>query len=128
MSEPAAPLNLSASARPLLATGDTTSVSIVESDAFYEIRAELRGVAPEDIIVGVVDGTLTIGATATAEIHRPLGRFFCVDHRVIKVEQSFALPADANAENLTTRFNEGVFSVFLNREAASNVIQLQTRS
>lgn len=106
---------------------DALSISIVESDVHYEIRSLLPGVDAEDVIVGVADDVLTIGAKAWVETQHTVGRFFSVDHRIALVEQSFALPPDADARNLTTAFRDGVLSVFLSRTSVSNVVPLFSR-
>lgn len=106
---------------------DPSPIVVLENDAFYEIRSTLPGVDAEDVIVGIADDVLTIGAKASAEAQRTLGRFFSIDHRITLIEQSFALPPDANARNLTTTFRDGVLSVFVARAPVSNVIPLYTR-
>ncbi|MGE4063233.1 MAG: Hsp20/alpha crystallin family protein [Rhodospirillaceae bacterium] len=103
---------------------NAAGIAILENEAFYEIRSALPGVDAEDVIVGVADDVLTIGARACVETQHTLGRFFSIDHRVALVEQSFALPADADAHNLTTAFQDGVLSVFLSRTGVSNVVPL----
>jgi HSP20 family molecular chaperone IbpA len=109
---------------PSVDADETSSIAIVESDAFYEIRSALPGVAADDVFVGVDDDVLTIGAKAYAQSERACGRFFTLDHRVTLFEQSFALPPDADAGSLTTLFQDGVLSVFLTRTQISNVVPL----
>jgi HSP20 family protein len=112
---------------PPIAAKESLPVAVVENDAFYEIRSVLPGVDADDVIVGVADDVLTIGAKAIVETQRTCGRFFTIDHRVVLVEQSFALPPDADAHNLTTSFHDGVLSVFLARTGVSNVVSLFAR-
>lgn len=129
MSEQIIPLEVFQGVRlaPPDVTEEPSSIAVLESDAFYEIRSVLPGVDPEDIVVGVVDDVLTIGAKACAEEQRTLGRFFSIDHRVALVEQSFALPPDADAHALTTAFHDGILSVFLTRTPVSNVVPFFVR-
>lgn len=103
-----------------------SSISILENEAFYEIRSFLPDVA-EDVIVGIADNVLTIGAKACAEAQRSIGRFFSIDHRVALIEQSISLPPDASTRDLTTTFRDGLLSVFLTRRSVSNVVPLLRR-
>jgi len=112
---------------PPIQVDEPSSINIREHEMCYEIRTALPGVHAEDVIVGVADDVLTIGAKACAETQRTLGRFFTIDHRVALVEQSFALPSDADARNLTTTFNDGVLSILVARTPNSNVVSLFLR-
>jgi HSP20 family molecular chaperone IbpA len=100
------------------------SISVIENDAFYEIRSALPGVVADDVCVGISDDVLTIGAKASAQSEHICGRFFTIDHRVALVEQSFALPSDVDITDLTTTFQDGILSIFLARKATSNIIPL----
>ncbi len=106
---------------------EPSSISIREDATCYEIRTALPGVDAEDIMVGVADDVLTIGAKACAQTQRAVGPFFTIDHRVSLVEQSFALPPDADACNLTMTFQDGVLSVLVARALGSNVVALFPR-
>jgi HSP20 family molecular chaperone IbpA len=97
-------------------------INIRENEAFYEIRTELPGADADNIFVGVVDDVLTIGAKTSAETQHSIGRFFAIDHRIALIEQSFALPADVDAGNLTTTFNDGALTVLLTRLPGGNVV------
>lgn len=112
---------------PPVAPAEPSSINICENDACYEIRTALPGVDIEDVIIGVVDDVLTIGAKVCAEMQQTVGSFFAVDHRISLVEQSFALPADADAQSLSTSFNDGVLSVLMARAPSSNVVPIFLR-
>lgn len=112
---------------PPIVAEEPSPIAVLENDVFYEIQTALPGVDADDVIIGVVDGVLTIGAKACTETERTLGGFFSIDHRAAMVEQSFALPPDADSHHLTTRFHDGVFSVFLHRTPVSNVVPLFIR-
>jgi len=109
---------------PPVETPAPSPISVVENEDFYEIRSTLPGVDAEDVIVGVSEDVITIGAKVCIEAQRTLGPFFSVDHRIALIEQSFALPPDANLRDLTTSFHDGVLSVFVNRTPISNVVPL----
>lgn len=98
------------------------SIDIIEGDDFYEIRSKLPGVDDDSVFVGVTDDVLTIGAKACDEAHHSFGRFLVIDHRAALVEQSFALPVDADTRSLTTSFHDGILRIVLNRSSASKVV------
>ncbi len=123
MNEKVIPLEILQAERVRAPAGDNgLSISIVENDRFYEIRSALPGVDADDVFVGIADDVLTIGCKTCTEKQTTIGRFFSIDHRVATVEQSFALPPDADTHQLTTTFRNGVLSVLLARTPGSNVV------
>jgi len=128
MSAPIIPLDIGNGARVLPPSApEPSTVSISEDATFYEIRTALPGFDAENVIVAVSGDVVTIAAKACGQTHSVLGSFFTIDHRVTLVEQSFALPPDADAHNLTTTLQDGVLSILVARTPVSNVVVFPTR-
>ncbi len=112
---------------PPIEAAEPSSINIREDETCYEICTVLPGVDIEDVIIGVADDVLTVGAKAGAETQQTMGRFFAIDHRVTLIEQSFALPPDADARNLTSVFNDGVLRILMSRIPHANIVPLFSR-
>jgi HSP20 family molecular chaperone IbpA len=127
MQDRARPADEQADVRAAPGMDERSSIAIIENENFYEIRTHLPEVDIEDVTIGVIDGVLTIRAQVTVETQGSLSRFFMIEHRESSVEQSFVLPLDADAQDLTTGFSDGILSILLNRKSVPNVISLFAR-
>ena len=87
------------------------AVDVVEKTDRFVLRADLPGVAPEDIDVSMEDGVLTVSGERNIEkeednegvkrIERFSGRFY----------RRFSLPESADAEQITARSVNGILEV-----------------
>lgn len=87
------------------------AVDVTETDAAYEITAELPGMDEKSIQVTVADGVLSISAEKRDEnkgyYERSFGSF----------QRSFAVPDDVDPGEIRTTFKNGVLSVTLPKGA-----------
>lgn len=86
----------------------TTLSPRMESETFgdrYVLRADLPGVAPEDIEVTAADGVLTLNA------QRHLGS----EQRSLRLQRRFSLPEDADLETIHARSQHGVLEITVNK-------------
>jgi HSP20 family protein len=92
----------------LLGAADTRPVALLprvevqEEAGRYVLRADLPGVAPQDTQITVEQGVLTLEAQRPAS--HPQGT-------VTRFQRRFALPEDADAEQITARSHHGVLEV-----------------
>jgi HSP20 family protein len=87
------------------------AVDIFEEKDRYVVRADVPGVAPEDINVSMDNGVLNLAGERRAEpraenasaqrIERAEGRFF----------RHFTLPESTDAEGITARYSNGILEV-----------------
>lgn len=108
----------SRSARKTAAAGDskaieagdwTPVVDIVENDGSFIVRAELPGVAKDDVKVHIDNGILTIKGEKKVE---------CKDEKRHRVEclygsfvRSFTLPQDVDVEKVEAGYKNGILSL-----------------
>jgi HSP20 family protein len=72
---------------------------------------ELPGVSSENIDVSVHDGSLTIKGEKRSE-HEEKGRtYFFSEREYGAFQRSFRLPADAQADDITAEFKDGILTV-----------------
>ncbi len=90
-------------------------VNIATNRDHYEIVTHLGVANEDDLAVGITDHVLTIAAKHCSETCREVGGFLLVDHRDNAIEQSFALPVDANEDDLTLNLDMGVLKVVIGR-------------
>jgi len=93
------------------------SFDIDQNDDEYEITLELAGVKRDNVSIEVREDTLTItgskedrkqsDASERAQSSRRFGRF----------TQSLSLPGDADQENISANFEDGVLTVRIPRDA-----------
>ena len=87
------------------------AMDLTEADDHFVLKADLPGLADDDVSVEVQDNTLTISGERKAEhvtgengwhrIERSFGRF----------SRSLALPEGVNPDGVTAEFDRGVLSV-----------------
>jgi HSP20 family protein len=77
----------------------------------YDITMELPGVSSENIDVSVHDGSLTIKGEKRFEREEKGRTYFFSEREYGAFERSFRLPADAQADDITADFKNGVLTV-----------------
>ena len=93
-------------------TPPTALIPRVESQTLsdrYVLRADLPGVAPEDIDITAADGVLTLNAK------RQLGG----EQGSLELQRRFSLPEDADLEAIHARSQHGVLEITVNKIAKS---------
>lgn len=101
----------------VLPAAETGGVNIVELPDRYELIVDLKGAVEDDVLVGVLDHILTVGSKTASEVCNDIGSFLVVDHRERLIEQSFALPADADEDDVCLNFAGGKLKVIIGRKA-----------
>ena len=83
----------------------------------YQVKAEMPGVKKEDIKLSFDDGVLTIKAEHNTEKKEGSDKkgYLVEECSYGTYERSFSIP-DADAENITASFENGVLSVSLSKE------------
>ncbi|MFA8359047.1 Hsp20/alpha crystallin family protein [Burkholderia ubonensis] len=106
---------LTATDEPDLAS---VKIDVTESDAAYSVKAELPGVAKEDIDVQVTGRTVSINAKVERSKEQKEGE------RVIRrerysgaISRSFSLADEIDEANATAAYQDGILSLTLPKKA-----------
>jgi HSP20 family protein len=81
----------------------------------YEITVELPGVAQDDIDVALADGVLTVRGEKLAERSEEGEDYFFSEREYGRFQRSFRLPPDADGENVSAAFADGVLRITVPR-------------
>lgn len=100
--------------------GSSPWVNLATAADRYELATNLGCTDDDEVTVDVVDRLLTIRASTSNEICRDVGTFLLVDRRDHTVEQSFALPFDADETDIVSRFDNGVLTLIIRRRVPLN--------
>ncbi len=92
-------------------TALTPSVDISETEAGYEVRAELPGVAESDLNVSVLDNLLTIKGEKRQEETSEDKNYHRVERRYGCFQRSFTLPRNVETGDIKASFKEGVLTL-----------------
>lgn len=96
-------------------------VNIVERPNHYELITDLKGATEDDVLVGVIDHVLTVGSKTASEICGDIGKFLVVDHQERLIERSFALPINADEDDVCLNFTDGKLRVIIGRKTPSEI-------
>ncbi|MFW3615225.1 Hsp20/alpha crystallin family protein [Billgrantia antri] len=88
-------------------------VDVINRDAEVVIRAELPGMAREDLDVSVTDSTVTIKGESHKETKEENGEYYRCEISHGSVERTVALPCEVDAEKAEARFDNGLLELTL---------------
>lgn len=91
-------------------------VDIVEDDKEYLIKAELPEVKKNDVKVRVEDGVLYISGERNFQKEEKGTRYHRVERAYGSFTRSFTLPEDADPEQVTAEFRDGILSVHVAKD------------
>lgn len=89
----------------------TPSVDISETDNGFEVRAELPGVAKDDLSVSVKDNFLTLSGEKRQENSEDAQNFRRVERRYGSFQRRFTLPPDVTADDIKADYTDGVLTL-----------------
>jgi HSP20 family protein len=86
-------------------------MDLMEAEDHYVLRADLPGLAEEDVAIEVQDGTLTISGERSAEHEREQGGWFRVERSFGRFSRTMTLPLGIAPDAVTAEFDRGVLTV-----------------
>lgn len=89
----------------------TPSVDISETDNGFEVRAELPGVAKDDLSVSVKDNFLTLSGEKRQENSEDTQNFQRVERRYGSFQRRFTLPPEVAADDIKADYTDGVLTL-----------------
>lgn len=96
----------------------TMRMDVKETPAGYEVKAELPGVAKEDVAVSIDGGTVSITAETKREKEVKEGEKVLRSERYFgSVARRFSMPEDIDVERAEAVFENGVLTLSLPRAA-----------
>lgn len=94
-------------------------MDVAEKDNAYVVKAEIPGVAKEDIQVSIEGNQVTIGAEVKRETEAKDGeRVLCRERYHGSVYRAFTLPADVDEASSNAKYENGVLELTLVKKPA----------
>lgn len=95
------------------------AVDVKETEAAFEVSAEVPGLKPEEINVEYNDGLLTFSGEKREEREEDKGNYHVVERRFGSFSRSVRLPKEVDVEQLKASHKDGVLVVTLPKAAKS---------
>ena len=103
------------------------AVDIVEQEGAYLVKAELPGVAPENIDVQVENDVLTVRGERKHESEQTRGGYRRVERSYGSFSRSFVLPKGTNAEAIEAQVESGVLTVTVPKPVATSARKVEVK-
>jgi len=87
------------------------AVDIIEEKDRFILRADVPGVAAEDIDVSMEDGILNVAGERRAEAHEDFSGVRCFERTTGRFYRRFSLPETADAENIAAKSANGILEI-----------------
>ena len=93
------------------------AVDLVEAEDHFVLKADLPGLAEEDVSVEVQDGTLTISGERTAEHEASERGWYRIERSFGSFNRSLTLPDGIDPDGISASFDRGVLEVRIPKPA-----------
>lgn len=103
------------------------AVDIAETEQAYVVKAELPGVAPENIDVQVEDDVLTVRGERKRENEQTSGGYRRVERSYGSFSRSFVLPKGTNPDSIEAQVESGVLTVTIPKPAAAKSRKVEVK-
>ncbi len=104
-------------------------VDVIETEKEYQLEADLPGYSEKDVQVQVKDGLLTISSQKYEEKEGKVETLYLIKERWNSgFERSFKLPKDADQDNITAVFKNGILTLTIGRRPETQPKQITIRS
>lgn len=94
------------------------SVDVSETDDNFEVRAELPGVAKDDLHISVKDNLLTLSGEKRQENADDAQNYRRVERRYGSFQRRFTLPADVKTDDIKAEYTDGVLTLSIPKPEA----------
>ena len=95
------------------------SVDVSETADNFEVRAELPGVAKDDLHVSVKDNLLTLSGEKRQEKVDDTQNYRRVERRYGNFQRKFALPPEVETDDIKAEFSDGVLTLSIPKPEAA---------
>jgi HSP20 family protein len=86
-------------------------INLTEDDQFFYVRAELPGVAPQDLDVQATARNLTISGERKLTVEKEAVRYHRREREGGRFSRAFALPKEIDAERIEARLQHGILTL-----------------
>ena len=93
--------------------GQVLPMDVRETESGYVVEAGLPGIKPDDVEVTLDGRLLTIRGRSSDKRDQDEGRFLLRERRTTSFSRSVTLPAEVDADGVTTTFEDGELCVTL---------------
>ncbi len=100
------------------------SVDISETDDKFEVRAELPGVAKDDLSVSIKDNFLTLSGEKRLGNTDDTHNYRRVERRYGSFQRRFTLPSDVTADNIKADYTDGVLTLSIPKPEAAKPTEI----
>jgi HSP20 family protein len=97
----------------------TPAVDVVEKDGHYLLKAEVPGLAPEDIQVEVDQNVLSLKGERKYEHEEENAGYRRVERRYGSFVRSFVLPDGTNADSIEAKVENGILTISIPKVQAA---------
>jgi HSP20 family protein len=87
------------------------ATDLVETDEHFVLRADLPGLAQEDVAIELEDNVLTISGERKAEHEQRDEGYYRIERAYGQFSRSLTLPEGVDAEGIVANFDRGVLEV-----------------
>ena len=87
------------------------AMDLVEADDHFVLKADLPGLAEEDVAIEVQDNVLTISGTREAEHERKEKGWYRLERSYGSFNRSLTLPDGVDADKVEANFDRGVLEI-----------------
>ena len=106
----------------------TPAVDVVEQENAYLVRAEIPGIAPNEIEVQVENDVLTLRGERKQQKEEERDGYRRVERSYGSFSRSFVLPKGTNVEAIEARAEHGVLSVSIPKVAAATPRKVEVKT
>lgn len=103
----------------------TPSVDLSETEDGYELRAELPGVAKDDLNISVKDGLLTLSGEKRQEKVDDTQNYRRVERRYGSFQRNFRLPGEVDTDAIKAGYTDGVLTLSIPKPEAAKPTEIQ---
>ncbi len=103
----------------LFNAGNMPRVDFKQTEAGYELDAELPGVAAADVKLDLANGVLTLKGEKKSSQEEKGKDFIRVERSHGSFSRSFALPDDADGDKITATAKDGIVTIVIPRKAGA---------
>lgn len=100
------------------------SVDISETDDNFEVRAELPGVAKDDLHVSVKDNLLTLSGEKRQENVDDTQNYRRAERRYGHFQRRFTLPSEVDTDDIKADYTDGVLTLSIPKPEAAKPTEI----
>jgi HSP20 family protein len=104
------------------------AMDLVESDDHFVLKADLPGLAEEDVSIEIRDNTLTISGERKAEHEKRERGWYRVERSTGAFSRSLSLPEGVDPDAVSAEFDKGVLEVRIPKPEQKKPRRVQIRA